>query len=131
MQDSIAALETDAALHAKEYGNWVQDTMAALEVDAALHAKGPELMSGLLQRRKLAMIFRLWDPQARGCVNRAAIAAVLEFYYRQGWPAASQPSLLHYIREHAWVSCCCAYGRGHRHRDRHDAHAHTIAVTQN
>ena len=40
-------------------------------------------MSGLLQRRKLAMIYRLWDPQARGCVNRAAIAAVLEFYYRQ------------------------------------------------
>ena len=39
-------------------------------------------MSGLLQQRKLAMAFRLWDPQGRGCVSRVAMAAVLEFYYR-------------------------------------------------
>lgn len=70
----------------------MQDTLAALEVDAALQAKGPELMSGLLQRRKLAMTFQLWDPQARGCVNRAAVAAVLEFYYRQGVAPDAQPS---------------------------------------
>ncbi len=61
----------------------MQDTKASLEVDAAVEAKGPELMNGLLQSRKLRMIFRLWDPQARGYVNRAAIAAVLEYYYRQ------------------------------------------------
>ena len=67
---------------APERALWVQDTLAALEIDAAMRAKGPELMSGLLQRRKLAMVFRLWDPEARGCVNRAAMAAVLEFYYR-------------------------------------------------
>lgn len=63
--------------------NIMQDTQAALEVDAAVEAKGPELMNGLLQSRKLGMIFRLWDSQARGYVNKAAIAAVLEFYYRQ------------------------------------------------
>ena len=39
-------------------------------------------MNGLLQRRRLAMLFRLWDPQARGGVSRLALAAVLEFYYR-------------------------------------------------
>ncbi|CAL5230034.1 g13479 [Coccomyxa viridis] len=66
------------------------DTLAALEIDAAMRAKGPELMSGLLQRRKLAMVFRLWDPQARGCVNRAAMAAVLEFYYRSIVKAAKE-----------------------------------------
>ena len=70
----------------------MQDTRAALEIDAALQAKGPELMSGLLQWRQLAMTFRLWDPQARGCVNRAAITAVLEFYYRRGCAPDAQPS---------------------------------------
>ena len=60
----------------------MQDNLAALEIDAALQAKGPELMNGLLQRRRLAMLFRLWDPQARGGVSRLALAAVLEFYYR-------------------------------------------------
>lgn len=66
----------------------MQDILAALEIDAALQAKGPELVNGLLQQRKLAMVFKLWDPQARGSVNRAAIAAVLEFFYRQAWAAA-------------------------------------------
>ena len=64
---------------------WVsctQDNLAALEIDAALQAKGPELMNGLLQRRRLAMLVRLWDPQACGGVSRLALAAVLEFYYR-------------------------------------------------
>lgn len=60
----------------------MQDNLAALEIDAALQAKGPELMNGLLQRRRLAMLFQLWDPQARGGVSRLALAAVLEFYYR-------------------------------------------------
>ena len=65
-----------------EMGRCMQDNLAALEIDAALQAKGPELMNGLLQRRRLAMLVRLWDPQARGGVSRLALAAVLEFYYR-------------------------------------------------
>lgn len=56
--------------------------MAAVEIDAALQAKGPELLNGLLQRRKVALTFRLWDPMGRGLVNRAALAAVLEYFYR-------------------------------------------------
>ena len=60
----------------------MQDRLAALEVDAALGTKSPELMNGLLQRRKLAMIYQLWDPQALGGVNRSAMAAALEFCYR-------------------------------------------------
>ena len=107
VEDAVAALEVDAALRAKEHGLWVQDTVASLEVDAALHAHGPELMSGLLQRRQLAMIFRLWGPQARECVNRAAVAAVLEFFYRQGWPAWHHSRLLHAVTAriwHAWIN---------------------------
>ena len=41
-------------------------------------------MNGLLQCRELALVFRLWDPQGHGRVNRAAVAAVLEYFYRQG-----------------------------------------------
>ncbi len=80
----------------------MQDTLAALEIDAALNAKGPELMRGLLQRRKLAMTFGLWDPQAHGYVIRAGLAAVLEFYYRYGLAPGSQTPLLR-AEKHPWV----------------------------
>lgn len=68
-----------------------QDNLAALEIDAALQANGPELMNGLLQRHRLAMLFRLWDPQGRGGVSRLALAAVLEFYYRRPFQLQRAP----------------------------------------
>ncbi len=46
-----------------------------------MHASGSELMNGLLQRRKQAMAFRLWDPAARMWIGRRRFALTLQSYY--------------------------------------------------
>ena len=60
-------------------------------------------MNGLLQRRKLALVFKLWDPQGRGRVNHTAVAAVLEYFYRQGQHLITlKPGLRHTL---VFISC--------------------------